>query len=251
MKSSQSNITLIEMLTAAVSKLPVSASLCSQIATLRRRLQHTSKSRVLFLDETAVRLNEAPSTTIVLPGEQQYVVTTDTSSYAKRFDMIACINGDKTFAPVIYSPKERSDAGVKGINTEMLIDYILSTLGQETWALDNPPLILVVDRSRIHHTDRVLEAFSERGGHVQNVLKMPPNAAKRLSPLDNSLFHDWKEAVRKRCPLTLDNIQQVMADEWNNISKAKIQAHYRHCGLTGHTNPYFDCPAPVVHNHDS
>lgn len=239
------------MYTFAVFKLLVSASLCCSIATLRRRLQHLSKSRVLFLDETAVRLNEAPRTTIVLPGEQQYVVTTDTSSYAKRFDMIACINGDKPFAPVIYSPQERSDAGVKGINTEMLVDYILSTLGQETWALDNPPLILVVDRSRIHHTDRVMEAFNERGGHVQQLLKMPPHAAKRMSPLDNSLFHDWKEAIRKRCPLTLNNIQQAMADEWNNISAAKIQAHYRHCGLTGHTDPYADCPAPALHRHDT
>lgn len=210
-----------------------------------------SKSRVLFLDETAVRLSEAPTHTIVLPGEQQYVVVSDTSSYAKRFDMIACINGDQTFAPVIYSPAERSDAGVKGINTEMLVDYILSTLGQETWALDDPPLVLVVDRSRIHSEGRVMEAFQERGGHVQQLLKMPPHAAKRMSPLDNSLFHDWKQAIRKRCPLTLANIQQVMADEWNNISPATIRAHYRHCGLTDSTDPYADCPAPAMHQHET
>lgn len=216
---------------------------------MRRRLQRISKSRVLFLDETAVRLSEAPTSTIVLPGEQPYVVVTDTSSYAKRFDMIACINGSKTFAPVIYSPAERSDAGVKGINTEMLIDYILNTLGQETWALDDPPLTLVVDQARIHHEDRIMEAFKERGGHVQHLLKMPPSAAKRLSPLDNSLFHDWQEAIRKRCPLTLSNIQQIMADEWNNITAQQIQAYYRHCGLMRYTDPYADCRAPALHAH--
>jgi hypothetical protein len=209
-----------------------------------------SKKHVLFLDETAVRLSEAPTSTLVLPGEQAYVVVEDNSAYSKRFDMIACINGQKTFAPCIYTPKERSEAGVKGINTEMLEDYILSTLGQETAALDDPPLTLVVDKARIHNEERVLEAFKERGGHVMTLLKMPSKAAKRLSPLDNSLFHDWKEAIRRRCPLTMRNIEQVMADEWNNISADTIAAHYKHCGLTGYAHVYFDCPEPIVHEHD-
>jgi hypothetical protein len=216
---------------------------------MRRKLQRLSKARVLFLDETAARLSEAPMSTLVLPGEKQYVLASDTSSYAKRFDMIACCNGKQVFAPCIYTPKERSDAGVKGINTEMLVDYILNTLGQETWAFDNPPLTLVVDRSRIHHEERVMEAFNERGGHVQQLLKMPATAAKRLSPLDNSLFHDWKEAVRKHGPLTLKNMEQVMSDEWNNIKPELIAAHYRHCGLMRNSDTYADCPSPGSHQH--
>lgn len=231
--------------------MTVSPSLCEDIASVRRKLQRISKERVLFLDETAARLSEAPTSTIVLPGEQQYVLATDTTSYAKRFDMIACCNGKQVFAPCIYTPKERSDAGVKGINTEMLVDYILSTLGQETWALDKPPLTLVVDRARIHNEERVMEAFRERGGHVTQLLKMPPMAAKRLSPLDNSLFHDWKEAVRQHGPLTLRNMEQVMADEWNRLPPAKISAHYKHCGLTGYTDVYADCPQPAQHQHGS
>jgi len=218
---------------------------------MRRKLQRISKDRVLFLDEVAVRLSEAPTGTIVLPGEQPYVLATDTSSYAKRFDMIACINGSRVFAPVIYTPKERADAGVKGINTEMLVDYILSTLGQETAALDYPPLTLVFDRARIHNIERVREAFNERGGHVVYYEFMPAMAAKRLSPLDNALFHDWKEAIRKHGPLTLRNIQQVMADEWNRITASLIAAHYKHCGLTGYTDVYSDCPAPAAHKHAS
>jgi hypothetical protein len=198
---------------------------------MRRKLQRISKERVLFLDETAVRLSEAPTRTLVLPGEQRYVLATDTTSYAKRFDMIACISGKQVFAPVIYTPKDRSAAGVKGINTEMLVDYILSTLGQETAALDNPPLTLVLDRARIHNLDRVREAFNERGGHVVYYELMPAMAAKRLSPLDNALFHEWKEAIRKRGPLTLRNMEQVMADEWNHITTQQITRHYKHCGL--------------------
>jgi hypothetical protein len=205
---------------------------------------------MLFLDEVAVRLSEAPTRTLVLPGEQQYVLATDTSSYAKRFDMIACCNGDRVFAPVIYTPKERSDAGVKGINTEMLVDYVLSTLGQETAALDIPPLTLVLDRARIHNIERVREAFNERGGHVVYYELMPAMAAKRLSPLDNALFHDWKEAIRKHGPLSLQSMEQVMADEWNRITADQIAKHYRHCGLTRYADAYSDCPAPQVHEHN-
>jgi hypothetical protein len=131
----------------------------------------------------------------------------------------------------------------------MLLDYIYSTLGQETAALDIPPLTLVIDKARIHNEDKVLEAFKERGGHVMYMLKMPTQGAKRMSPLDNSLFHDWKEAIRKHGPLTLRNIEQVMADEWNRIPASKIRAHYKHCGLIGYTDAYFDCPAPTEHRH--
>lgn len=236
---------------SCLSELSVSSSLCDEIAVLRRKIQRINRGRVLFLDETAVRMSEAETHTLVLPGEQQYVIATETSAYSKRFDMIACINRDKGFVPCIYTPKERSGAGAKGINTEMLIDYIHNTLGQETAAMDNPPLTLVLDRASIHNEERILEAFRERGGHVLEILKMPANAAKRLSPLDNALFHDWKQAVRKHGPLTLRNIEQVMSDEWNNISPKKIDAHYKHCGLTRRRDVYADCPDPASHLHNS
>jgi hypothetical protein len=163
--------------------LQVAASHCKQIAELRHRFQHMSKSRLLFLDETAVRLSEAATSTLVAPGEKTYVVVSDTTSYARRFDMIACINGDKTFAPVIYSPKDTSSSGVKGINTEMLIDYIYSTLGQETAALDNPLLTLVLDLAAIHNEERTMEAFRERGGHVMQLVKMPAQAGLEDGPV--------------------------------------------------------------------
>lgn len=131
----------------------------------------------------------------------------------------------------------------------MLIDYILNTLGQETAALDIPPLYLIVDRAGIHNEEAIMDAFRERGGHVVYLLKMPAGAAKRLSPLDNALFHDWKEAIRKHGPLTVENIEQVMSDEWNNIVEKKINAHYKHCGLMRHADVYADCPSRASHHH--
>ena len=67
----------------------VSPALCEQIAQLRRKLRRIGTHKVLFLDETALRLSEAATHTLVLPGEQPYVVATETSSYSRRYDMIA------------------------------------------------------------------------------------------------------------------------------------------------------------------
>jgi hypothetical protein len=227
----------------------VTSSLCEDIAKLRRKLQRIGGGRVLFLDETAIKLSEAPTHTLVATGEKEYVLAEETSSYALRYDMIACVNREKVFAPSIYSPIERKREGASGINFTMLEDYILSTLGQETAAMDIPPLTLVLDKASIHQEEKVLAAFRERGGHVTSVIRMPTNAAKRMSPLDNALFHVWKEAVRKRCPLTRSSIQQVMADEWNIIATKNLLPHYRHCGLLPHSDVYSDCPEPSAHKH--
>lgn len=226
----------------------MAASLCEQIAKLRRRLQRIPNAKLLFLDETAVRISEAPTSTLVAPGQQPIVVVEDTSSYAARYDMIACCSGDRVFPPQIFAPKERG----AGITAAMLLDYIRNLLAQAAGALGLYPLYLIIDRSAIHQPEQMMQEFHDWGcQELKEIILMPPQAAKRLSPLDNSLFHDWKEAIRKRCPLTKQNISQVMADEWNNLPASKIAAHYSNCGYSRSTNSYFDCPDPSSHQHDS
>jgi hypothetical protein len=82
----------------------VSSDLCDSIAELRKKIQRLNKANVLYLDETHMRLNEAPNRTLVCPGESEYVVVEDTGSYAKRFDMIACCTGKEVLPPIIYTP---------------------------------------------------------------------------------------------------------------------------------------------------
>ena len=176
---------------------------------LRHKLQYISKSHVIFLDETALRVNEGETTTIVLPGEQEYVIVEDTTTYAKRFDVIACCNGKQVFSPKIFTPKERSDASVKGINPTMLLIYIEEYLAQALALLDLYPLYLVLDRASIHNEKEILDAFHFNGCQdMKEVIRMPTQAAKRMSPLDNALFHDWKQAIRKKGKITNRNIEQ-------------------------------------------
>jgi transposase len=229
----------------------VAAELCEDIAQMRRKLQRCRVGHVLFLDEAALRTEAAPTHTITLPDEQPLVLSTDTTSYAPRYDMIACCTSDRVLLPKIYSPQERSDAGVKGINGATLHQFIDDTLAQAVEGLDRYPLTLVLDRAPIHtNTAAILQAFRDRGSQsITEILLMPPNAAKRLSPLDNALFHDWKDLCRKRCPVTKKTIEQVMADAWNQLPARLLRSHFKHCGLTRGADPYSDCPDPSAHLH--
>lgn len=123
----------------------VSIEHCESIAKLRHKLQHISKRKILFLDKTSLRLNEASTSTLVAPGETQYVIVEDNTNYSKRFDMIACCSGSQTFPPIIYTPKERTDAGVKGINKKMLHQYIEDILAQAIASTDEYPMHMVLD----------------------------------------------------------------------------------------------------------
>lgn len=228
---------------------PVSPSLCEDIARLRRKIQQHSKERVLFLDETAMTTEEAPSTTLALEGDHGIVQSGETSGYAPRFDMIACVNADRVFPPIIFTPKERAEAGVKGINKKMLVKYIQTILAQGIGALDQYPIILTIDRAPIHQ-GQLLQEFHDMGCQdVKDIWLMPKQAAKRMSPLDNALFHDWKERVRKHAPLTKEDMQHWMEYEWNRITPQQLRAHYRHCLLTSHHDVYADCPNPTAHAH--
>lgn len=232
--------------------LSVSAGHCDAIAESRRKLQRLGLKHVLFLDETHLRVSEAPRTTLVASGEQPFVIVEDTTAYAARYDMIACCTADRVLPPIIWSPADRKDMKVKGINKKMLLDYIQDTLAQACSALDEYPLYLVMDKARIHNISHILEAFHE--AHCQEmkeIILLPTQAAKRMSPLDNALFHDWKEACRKEPLLTDRTITRVMSDAWNNISPRQIRAYYKHCLITGRTDVYADCPAPDNHHHDA
>jgi hypothetical protein len=230
----------------------VSSELCDSIAELRRKIQTVGADHVLFLDEVPFKVNEAPSHTIVSPGETAYIEVEENSSYAAKFDMIACYTSIEVLPPIIFSPEDRAALGQSGINHKMLIKYIQDILAQACGALNRYPLYLVLDRASIHNEEKILEAFHDNGcQELVEVWKMPTKAAKRMSPLDNALFHHWKERIRNGVQITKNNIVTRMADEWNNLPSSLIRSQYRHCGLLRWHDLYFDCPQPAVHQHSS
>jgi hypothetical protein len=236
----------------AIVFLEVSYELCDSIAELRRKIQKAGADHVLFLDEVPFKVNEAPSHTIVLPGETAYIEVEEDSAYAARFDMIACCTSTEVLPPIIFSPEDRAALGQSGINHKMLIKYIQDILAQACGALDRYPLYLVLDRASIHNKEKILEAFHDNGcQELVDLWKMPPKAAKRMSPLDNALFHHWKERIRNGEQITKNNIVTRMADEWNKLPAWLIRSQYRHCGLLRWQDLYFDCPQSAVHRHSN
>ena len=228
----------------------MSVSFCREIAECRRKLREIPDGHLLFLDETALRVSEAPTHTIVLPGERPFVIAEDTSSYAKRYDMIACCTSKETLPPIIFAPNDHERRN--GINAEMLHSYIRDFLAQAIGALDRYPLsdTLAIDRASIHNADKMLREFHDWGcQELVEIVKIPSMSAKRLSPFDNSIFHDWKERIRQHAPITSENIRQLMNDEWVNLPSSYLEAHYQHCLLKPRQRLYGDCPLPSVHRH--
>jgi hypothetical protein len=220
--------------------------MCEEIAQMRRKLQRIGTDRILFLDETHKRVGDASTSTIVLPGEPSFIRSDQTTKYATRYDMIACCTGKEVFPPMIYAPSERG----RGVDSAMLIEYIRNLLAQAAGAIDRFPLYLVLDKATIHNEAKMLQEFHDWGcQELKEILKMPTAAAKRMSPLDNSLFNVWGHRCTEVSPLTKQNIKQRMSDAWNSITIKDLRAQYRHSGLMRHQDPYFDCPNPVLHKH--
>src|SRR6185437_5390409 len=204
--------------------LSVSPEMCEQIAKVRRKLQRIGVGHILFLDETLKREGDVDSYSIFLPGEPPLIESSSTSKYAQRYDMIACCSGKAVLPPVIYAPKERQ----RGVDTSMLLSHIRDLLAQAAGALDEYPLLLVLDRASIHHEEKILQEFHDWGcQELTEVIKMPPAAAKRLSPLDNSLFNVWRQRVLADGPLTLRNIKGRMSAAGESITKEDIHAQYK------------------------
>jgi hypothetical protein len=226
--------------------ISVSSEMCEQIAQVRRKLQRIGTNHILFLDETLKREGDVDNYSLFLPGQPPIIESSSTSKYAARFDMIACCSGKTTLPPIIYSPKERQ----KGIDTAMLLQHIRQVLAQAAGALDTYPLYLVLDRASIHNEDKIMQEFHDWGCQdLAEIIKLPPASAKRLSPLDNSLFNLWRQRVLAGASLTKRNIKQKMSDSWNTITAKELHAQYKHCGLLRHQDVYFDCPDILSHRH--
>lgn len=216
---------------------------------MRRLIQQFPKKGLLVLDETGFKLGQTQRTTVIMKGNQPFTEDAHAGPYAPRYDMIACIHFHGDFTPMIVTPEMRKEAGSQGITTDMLCSYITETLAPEVKALHLPRLALVLDQASIHSTRRIIEAFAKKHVHLEHVWKLPTASSDRVSPLDNTLFHQWKDLIRECRNVSTANIVEVMLDCWQRISVESIQHYYHLCGLTRSEEPLFDCPAPAEHQH--
>ena len=60
---------------------------------------------------------------------------------------------------------------------------------------------------------------------LTEILIIPTQAAKRVSPLDNTLFHEWKARIRQNSLLTEENLVMTMTNEWHKTREINIKHH--------------------------
>ena len=80
--------------------------------------------------------------------------------------------------------------------------------------------------------EEVKEELKAGGAEVEDVWILPTGTAKHVSPLDNCIWHDVKEAIRKSAPNDEDETAERMHDSFMALDAEKLKHHYRNCVLT-------------------
>ena len=92
-------------------------------------------------------------------------------------------------------------------------EWIRNELAPAIGRLGLTSVYVICDKSRAHQKLAMLEASKAgRCREVVDVLFMPIASAKYISPLDNPLWHSFKETVRKQHPLQANDTSESLSD---------------------------------------
>jgi hypothetical protein len=193
---------------------------------VRQKLRRVAKARLVFVDETSMKTDVDPTHTLALPGDSGDVEVERPNSFSARVDFIGAITANEVFPPSIITPADRARLGTRGV-TQDIFNAINESLQQS--------FTLVLDRSRAHSLAGIGQALDNAGcDKVEHIVVLPKETAKKVSPLDNALWNDWKKMVQhsvknKRVDVAL--LSRQMRLNWQRLSHANLQAHYHHCRL--------------------
>lgn len=184
-----------------------------------------------------------PQRTLVAPGPQPLILVREPSAYAKRFDFIGAVNGSQPLACGTITPEHRVNLGVKGFRKEVVNQWITDTLAPSINRLGMKNLYLICDKSSSHNPIDMMQAL--RAGKcycVKTILHMPTGSAKYLSPLDNPLWHPFRETIRSKHPLIPIDIPGLLSQTFYSLSTQQIKNAYRKCGYAQEIDACYDRP---------
>lgn len=154
-----------------------------------------------------------PRRTLVAPGYQPYILVDKPSAYAERYDFIDAVNGSQPIACTALTPTERQRRNIKGVRKFVVNEWIRNELALAIGRLGLTSVYVICDNSRTHQRLAMLEAFKAgRCGEVVDVLFMPTASAKYLSPLDNPLWHSFKDTLRQQHPFQANDIPETLSN---------------------------------------
>jgi hypothetical protein len=206
-------------------------------------LKPISNEQLIFIDEIAIYSTMVPRRTLVAPGQKPLILVKEPSAYAKRFDFIGAINGSQPIACMTLTPADRTARRIKGIRQQVINQWITDTLAPEINQLGINNLYLICDKSTAHNQVHMMQALKAAKCYsVIKFLYIPTAAAKYLSPLDNPIWHSFKEVIRSQHPLTLMDIPELLSQTFYSLSTQEIQNAYRKCGYVYGIDERYDRP---------
>lgn len=202
---------------------------------MRRKLRRVAKNKIIFIDETNIKEDVIPQTTLVLSGDSGEVPVRQPESYAPRLDIIGSITSEVALPMTIFTPQQRKSLGTKGVTAAMFNSYIQENLGPALNGMDIDDMILVLDNARIHNVNSVERALDNAGvDNVKEILLLPKQSAKKVSPLDNALWNAFKQRVQeglKNKRATLNQVQSKARAVWESLEPELLESEYRQCRL--------------------
>ncbi|CAF4054813.1 unnamed protein product [Rotaria sordida] len=182
-----------------------------------------------------------PHRTLVASGYQPLIIVDKPTAYAERYDFIGAINGSQAIACMTLTPVDRRNKDIKGVRKEVVNEWIMKSLVPAINRLHIDSMHLICDRSRTHNKANMMKAL--KNGKCKSVIDihyMPTASAKYISPLDNPLWHSFREVIRKQHPLTTSSLPSILSQTFYSLSRKEISGAYRKCAITYGAGVYYD-----------
>ncbi len=139
------------------------------------------------------------------------------------------------------TPEDRKSRQVKGVRQMVINQWITDTLAPAINQLHIDNVYLICEKINAHSDEGMMHALrADKCRSVKKILYIPTASAKYLSPLDNPLWHNFREVIRAEHPLSTTDIPSVLSETFYSLSKQTIKSAYSKCGLMPGTDEYYD-----------
>lgn len=219
------------------------------VVEIRKKLSRVAKKRLVFIDGSGIRSEPRPLKGLAPSGQTPKTTAEKPEKYEPRVDIIgavsynaplACETKTSTQRRKIPNPKKKK-TGVKGYTKPMVKNFLKNKLAPKIMDMKIKDVVVCMDKGLSFKEEEAKEQLEAGGAqNVKEVLILPTNTAKHVSPLDNTLWHSLKERVRARKPRTENGTARILKEEFMAISETNIQSYFKKCKLTWRSDPSGD-----------
>jgi hypothetical protein len=221
----------------------------NSVVEIRKKLHRVSNQRLVFVDGSGMRSEPRPLKGLAPAGQTPKTTAEKHEKYEPRVDImgaigyhapLACETKTSKQRRTIPNPK-RGKKGVKGYTKPMVKNFLKKQLAPKIMEMKVKDVIVCMDKGLSFKAEEAKEQIVAGGAeNVKDVLILPTNTAKHVSPLDNTLWHSLKERVRARKPKSEVATARILKEEFMGISQTDIQSYFRMCKLTWRSDPSED-----------